>query len=165
MFVNGADFFVFKPGIVLLVLGMLVTLPLSFGPRSVGRITFSLYTELFGVALSLLGLQSFFMGCLAQILYDRSGAAAARWTSIFRYTRTVVTSAIAFAAGLGLTGFLVAEFFRTGLELPPVGVAHHVAVVGLLLMVSGFMTFTFTLLLHAAALQRRQPSGSRSERR
>ena len=32
MFVYGADFFLFKPGLVLLALGLLLTLPLSFGP-------------------------------------------------------------------------------------------------------------------------------------
>ena len=36
MFVYGADFFVLKPGIVLLGLGLLLTLPLSFGPSTIG---------------------------------------------------------------------------------------------------------------------------------
>src|SRR5207342_2456246 len=42
MFVYGADFFLFKPGIILLALGLLLTVPLSFGTISVGVITFSL---------------------------------------------------------------------------------------------------------------------------
>ena len=42
MFVYGADFFVMKPGLVLLTLD-LITLPLSFGTISVGPVTFSLY--------------------------------------------------------------------------------------------------------------------------
>ena len=39
MFVYGADFFVFKPGIVLLAIGLLLTLPLSFGPITIGPVT------------------------------------------------------------------------------------------------------------------------------
>ncbi len=50
MFVYGADFFLFKPGLVLLVLGLLLTLPLSFGAITIGPITFSLHWMLLGVA-------------------------------------------------------------------------------------------------------------------
>ena len=32
MFVYGADFFLLKPGLVLLALGLLLTVPLAFGP-------------------------------------------------------------------------------------------------------------------------------------
>jgi len=43
MFVYGADFFLYRPGFVLLALGAILTLPLAIGPISVGPITFSLY--------------------------------------------------------------------------------------------------------------------------
>src|SRR4030088_1546059 len=43
MFIHGAEFFLFKPGIVLFVLGLLLTLPLSFGGITVGPVTFNLY--------------------------------------------------------------------------------------------------------------------------
>ena len=42
MFIHGAEFFLFKPGIVMLALGLLLTLPLSFGPVTVGPVTLSL---------------------------------------------------------------------------------------------------------------------------
>jgi len=43
MLVNGVDFFALKLGIVLTLIGLLLTVPLSFGPVKVGTVTFSLY--------------------------------------------------------------------------------------------------------------------------
>jgi glycosyltransferase involved in cell wall biosynthesis len=152
MFVNGADFFVFKPGLVMLGLGLLITLPLTFGPLTIGPLTLSLYWMLLGVTLSLLGLQSFYLGCLAQVIHDYTGAARRRWLDAFPYTRTTLLSGALFFLGVILCSFLVAEYVRFGLALPEgVPLSNHPAVTGLLCMVAGFMTFTFTLLLHAVA--------------
>ena len=48
---------------------------------------------LFGVTLCVLGLQSFYLGCIVQVLHDYTGAATRRWLSVFRYTRAMLTSA------------------------------------------------------------------------
>ena len=58
MFVFRAQFFMLKPGLVMLALGLVLTLPLSFGSITVGTYTFSLYWQLLGVTLAVLGLQS-----------------------------------------------------------------------------------------------------------
>ena len=100
MFVYGADFFLFKPGLLLLALGLLLTLPLSFGPITIGPITFSLHWMLLGVSLAVLGLQCVYMGILAQVFFDYDGAATARWFRRFPYTRTVALSALLFARGV-----------------------------------------------------------------
>ena len=156
MFVYGADFFAFKPGLALLAVGLLLTLPLSLGPVALGPVTFSLFTMLIGVALSILGLQSFFFGCLAQLFYDYSGEARQRWLRVFSYTRTVVASGIGFLLGATLVAPLVSTYWRSGLTLPTdIGAQNHLAVTGLLLMIASFTTFTFTLVLHAAALHGR----------
>jgi glycosyltransferase involved in cell wall biosynthesis len=153
MFVYGADFFVLRPGLLALALGLLITLPLSFGPVTVGAVTFSLYWMLAGMTLAVVGLQSFYLGCIAQVLYDYTGAARRRWLGLFPYTRTVALSAAAFVLGVALTMPLIVDYVQSGLELPgdPGGV-HHLAVTGLLAMIFGFTTFAFTLVLHAAAI-------------
>src|SRR5207344_56716 len=51
MFVYGSDFFVLRPGLVLLFLGCLLTFPLSLGPVTIGPVTLSLYTMMFGLVL------------------------------------------------------------------------------------------------------------------
>lgn len=152
MFVYGADFFVLKPGLVLLALGLALTLPLTFGPITIGAVTFSLYWMLAGLAATVLGLQGVYLGCLARVFYDFTGASRRRLLAIFPYTRTALVSAGLVVAGVALAIPLVALYIRHDLALPPgVPMASYAAVTGLLFVIAGFSTFVFTLLLHAAA--------------
>jgi len=151
MFIYGADFFLFRPGLLLLFIGLLLTLPMTFGPVSVGPITFSLYWMLLGLSLSVLGLHGFYVGALARVFFDYNGNTTRRWLRMFSYTRSVVLSALAVVAGGALAMPLVLQYLRSGLRLPgDVAPASHMAVTGLLLVMTGAMNFTFTLALHAA---------------
>ena len=166
MFTYGVEFFVFRPGLIALCLGLAITLPLTFGPITIGGITPSLYTMLLGVTLAVLGLQSFFVGCIAQVLHDYSGSARRRWLRVFPYNRTILFCAIAFVIGLGLTVQLVIAYANHGLRLPPEARTNvHLAVTGLLLMIIAFMTFTFTLLLHTEGLRERSPNSASTPER
>jgi glycosyltransferase involved in cell wall biosynthesis len=153
MFVYGAEFFALKPGLLMLGLGLLLCLPLSLGPYRLGPIHFSLYWMLLGVTLTLLGLQSFYLGCLAQVLHDYTGAARRRWLRLFRYTRTVSLSGLAFAAGVALSLTLVVDYVRSGMQLVVGDRVPYHGMLGLLLVIISFMTFTFVLLLHAVAIR------------
>ena len=99
MFVYGANFFLYKPGLMLLALGLLLTLPLSFGPLTIGPITFSLHWMLLGLSLAILGLQCVYMGILSQVFFDYDGAVTARWFRRFPYNRTIALSARAVRRG------------------------------------------------------------------
>jgi glycosyltransferase involved in cell wall biosynthesis len=156
MFVYGADFFLVKPGAVLFALGLLLTIPLTFGSVAVGPVTFSLHWSLAGVALAVLGLQSIYLGVLARILYETDGTVRARWLHRFRYTRAVGASVALFVTGVVLLSFLVADYLSHGLRLPNLSLSggpSYSAVTGLLLVMLGFSTFTFTLVLHAVDLR------------
>lgn len=155
MFVYGADFFVLRPGVVLLALGLLLTLPLSLGELTVGGVTLSLYTQLFGTATALLGLQSFLLGCLAQVFFDYTGEATSRWLRLFPYTRTALLAGASLLIGIACVLPLVVIFTREGFAFPKdPSPFDHLAVTGVLLVIAGFMTFTSTLVLHAAVLSR-----------
>ncbi|HEY1693382.1 MAG TPA: glycosyltransferase [Polyangiaceae bacterium] len=151
MFVYGADFFLYRPGILLAVLGALLTFPLATGPIVLGPVTLSLFSMLVGVTLATLGVNCVFMGILAQVFFDYSGEATRRWFARFPYTRTVAFGAAMFAGGLTLVAGLVVTYVRQGLVLVPEATMPHLGVLGLLFMIVGFTTFTFTLLLHATA--------------
>ena len=151
MFIYGADFFTFGPGLVMLSVGAVLTLPLTFGPISIGPITFSLYWMLIGLTLCVLGMQSFFLGCLARVLYDRTGRERRRWVQTFAYTRTVLATMAVFALGCLLIAPLAVEYLGNDLALTSLGWRNHAAITGVTLMVAGFMTFAFTLTLHAFA--------------
>ena len=152
MFIYGADFFVLKPGLFLLAVGLLLTLPLSFGPIRIGPVTFSLYWMLAGVTLTLLGLQGVYLGSLARLFYDFTGRERRRLLAWFPYTRTVLASGALGFLGLGLTVPLILLYLRSGLTLPPdTGAATHLAITGLLFVLAGFFSFVFVLLVHAAS--------------
>jgi glycosyltransferase involved in cell wall biosynthesis len=163
MFVHGADFFLFRPGLVMLGLGLVLSLPLTLGPLTIGGMYFSLYWQLLGVTLAVLGLQSFYMGCIVQVVHDYTGDATRKWLRIFSYTRSILASTVAFLLGLGLAAALLVKWLASGLSLQVHRLAFtDMAVTGLLLMIAAFMTFTSTLLLHAVAL--RVPRGRRATR-
>ena len=154
MFVYRPEFFAFKPGIAFMVLGLLLTLPLSFGPISVGPIHFQIHWMILGLTLSLLGLQSFFFGCLAQVLTDYTGRDRSRWIRIFSYTRAVLISVALFSVGLALAAALVVQYVAHHLALPPGdSVIDYLAVTGSLLMIAGFSLFCFTLVLHSTSVR------------
>jgi len=153
MLVYGVEFFAFKPGLAALLVGLLLCLSLALGPITVGPVHLSLYWMLLGATLTLLGLQSFQVGCLAQVLHDYTGTARRQWLRVFPYTRTVLLSGVGFAIGMAFALALVADYLRSGLTLTTTDHVPYLGVLGLLLMVCSFTTFTFVLLLHAAALR------------
>jgi glycosyltransferase involved in cell wall biosynthesis len=159
MFVYGADFFLYKPGFVLLALGLLLTLPLSFGPITVGPITLALHFMLLGVSLVILGLQGIYMGILSQVFFDYSGELTTTWYRRFPYTRTVLASATLFSAGIGLGAALIVEYARNHFRLSFTSRTSYLGITGLMLAMAGFMTFTFVLMLHSTAVAIRRKPG------
>ena len=152
MFVYGADFFLYRPGFLMLFLGLLLVLPLSVGELTVGPITFSLHWMLLGVTLATLGLQCVYLGVIAQVFYDYSGERTRVWFSRFPYTRTVAIAAALFLAGLILSTALIITYITNHFALVDGHAVNHLGVTGLFLLIAGFTTFTFTLILHSTAV-------------
>jgi len=156
MFVYGADFFLVKPGFLMLCLGLLLTLPLAFGPLTVGPVTFSLFWMLLGLTLSVVGLQCVYLGLLAQVPFDFGGGRAQRLLERFRYNRAALLSGLSVLAGICLCMPFGIRYISDGLSftglVAPLG---HLAILGLLLATIGFQTFTFTLVVHAFLTERR----------
>jgi glycosyltransferase involved in cell wall biosynthesis len=152
MFVYGADFFLYRPGFLMLFLGLLLVLPLSAGALTVGPITFSLYWMLLGVTLATLGLQCVYLGVIAQVFFDYTGERTRVWFSRFPYTRTVAIAAALFLAGLVLATTLIVTYVRHHFRLEDGEMLNHLGVTGLFLLIAGFSTFTFTLILHSTAV-------------
>jgi len=152
MLVHGADYFVMKPGLLLLALGLLLTLPLAAGPLTVGGVTLSLNTMFLGAVLAVVGLQGLFLGCIAESLYDASGEARRRWLGIFSYTRTTIVCMLLFALGLMLCLNFVRAFADAGFTVVDgMTATNHLAVAGLFAIALAFTTFVSTLTLHAVA--------------
>lgn len=156
MFVYGAHFFLFWPGWVLLVFGLALTLPQALGPVALGTITFSLHWMLLGVSATIVGLQSVYLGILMKVLFDFTGEATPVWLRRFRYNRAVPLSILGAVGGIGLGVPLVIDYTQHGYRLVTLGWQSHLAVLGLVVSIAGFMSFTFTLVLHATQVAKRR---------
>ncbi len=156
MFIYGADFFLFRPGLVLFLVGLALALPVLAGPVAIGPVTLSLNWMLVGVTLATLGVQCVYSGVVAQVLYDPSDGVLERWLKRLRYTPAVASSAIAFCLGVAMGMPLVFKYAQGGLRLAGPDWRTHLAVGGLLVAILSFMTFTFTLVLHALGVSRRR---------
>ncbi len=153
MFIHGSHFFVLKPGVALATAGLLLTLAISFGSVSLGPVTLSLNWQMLGLAVFVVGLQAFFLGCIAQVLFDYTGRYRRRWLRLFPYTRTVLTAFGLVAAGIGLAIPLLVTYIDRGLVLQSSdALENHLAVTGLASAIAGAQLFVFTLLLHATVI-------------
>lgn len=156
MFIYGSDFFTYRPGFLALFLGLLLCLPSTFGMVTVGPVSLSIFWQLLGMSLVLLGLVGIYAGVISKVLFDYSGDETRRWSRIFSYTRTAMASGL-----LSILGFLallplVSNYLANDLKLPATSSSStHLAVTGLMLIIGGVTTFIFTLMIHASMLATR----------
>ncbi|HEY3441028.1 MAG TPA: glycosyltransferase family 2 protein [Paludibaculum sp.] len=153
MLLYGADFFLLKPGLVLLAVGLAILLPASLGPVRIGPVTLMLHWMLLGLTLSVVGLQSAYLGCIVQVMYGYSETLRAKRLRQFSYNRMMSLSAGAAALGLAAAVPLARQYIQLGLRLPEHNDAtSHIGVTGLLLFIGAFLTFSSTLVMHAVAV-------------
>jgi glycosyltransferase involved in cell wall biosynthesis len=147
MLVYAADSFLLAPGIALMAVGLLLSLGLAAGPVRIGKIGFSLYWMLLGVTCATLGYSSIQIGILARVMHGLRPQFIERIQGSFTYDRGMIASAVLTVAGLVLIGNLAYHYLRLGLNLEAIS---HPAILGLLLLILGFQTFCFTLLMEMA---------------
>jgi glycosyltransferase involved in cell wall biosynthesis len=153
MFVYGSDFFLFKPGILLAAIGLLLTLPVSFGDVDLGTFTLSLNWQFLGVTILAVGCQALLLGCVAQILFDYTGRNTHRWQRVFPYTRTVLLAFGLVLFGVALAIPLLVTYATSDFALDRADtIQNHLAVTGLAATITGAQLFVSTLLLHGTIL-------------
>jgi len=143
MLVYTPDSFLLKPGLLLFILGSLLTLSLSRGSYMIGPIGFDLHWMLFAITVAVLGFSSVQIGILARMshrLRSRGERPSYRWLS---YDRGMIAAGILTAVGAGLTLAFLRDYVVDGFRLQEVSYA---AVFGLFLIIIGFQTFGLTLL-------------------
>jgi len=145
MLVYSPDSFLLRPGAVRMVFGLIVTLALgSAGPITIGGIGFNLHWMLFGLTCTTLGYSCVQIGIVARIMHGLRAGIAAFAQRQLTYDRGMTVSGVLVASGLLLIGAFVWQYFQQGMKLSQVS---HSAILGLLLLIIGFQTFSFTLLL------------------
>jgi hypothetical protein len=153
MFVYGSDFFLLKPGALLLVIGFLLTFPVSFSDVDLGPVTLSLNWQFLGLAVFVVGLQFVFLGGVSQVLFDYTGRKKRRWLRLFPYTRSVLSAFGIGVLGVALAIPLVNVYISQDFKLHRAdAIENHLAVSGLALAIAGAQLFVFTLLLHGSVV-------------
>jgi len=147
MLVYTPDSFLLKPGMVLTALGLLLSLALARGPIMIGHIGFSLHWMLLGVTCTTLGYSCIQIGLLARVMHGLRPGLVYRVLNLLTYDRGILISGGLLLLGTMLLGTLVYRYVNHGLRLE--GISHP-AILGLLLIILGFQTFCFTLLMEMA---------------
>jgi glycosyltransferase involved in cell wall biosynthesis len=152
MLIYGVNFFLIKPGLVLLALGLLFLIPLGFGPLSLGPLTASLHTMLLAMTAATVGLTMLFFGGIAAILFDYSDTVRKRLERLLPYNGIFVACILAAIAGVLATVPLVKTYVANNFALLELGIETHWAVMGLWLVISAFETFIFALMVRAVGI-------------
>ncbi|PZR76842.1 MAG: glycosyl transferase family 2 [Chthoniobacterales bacterium] len=147
MLVYTPDSFLLKPGMVLTSIGAILASALAMGPITIGGFGFSLYWMLFGVTCVTLGYSSIQIGVLARVMHGLRAQSLRRLQQALTYDRGMVISAGCVLVGIVLLGTLVYHYLHSEFRLYEIS---HPAIFGLLLIIVGFQTFCFTLLLEMA---------------
>lgn len=147
MLVYTPDSFLLKPGILLTIIGALMAGALSAGPITIGGVGFSLYWMLFGVTCVTLGYSSIQIGVLARVMHGLRPQSLRPLRTILTYNRGMLLAAGSVLIGVVLLGILVYHYLHSQFRLFEIS---HPAIFGLLLIIVGFQTFCFTLLLEMA---------------
>src|SRR5256885_3708126 len=147
MLVYTPDSFLLRPGIVLTAIGVLIVCALAKGPVTIGGVGFSLFWLLFGVTCVTLGYSSIQIGVLARVMHGLRPKSLKRLRQILSYDRGMLLSAGCVLVGIVLLGALVYNYLNSEFRLFEIS---HPAIFGLLLIIVGFQTFCFTLLLEMA---------------
>lgn len=165
MLTFGADFFLFKFGMLMAIVGFFGTALLFNGPVTIGKIGFYLHWMLFFLLTFLVGLQFFFMGILAKSLYDTEMKRLSRWRKLFSLDYAIPSSC--FCALLGLMSIypLMHNYYKNNFSLPnEIGIISYHAISGLGLILLGIIYFTTSLIFNAIILNHQQKNVSIHER-
>jgi glycosyltransferase involved in cell wall biosynthesis len=144
MLVYSPDSFLLKPGSVIFLSGILLSILSLMGTISVGPIGFGLYTTMLALTLSVLGYALIQAGILARCRHKLRSGIEELVIELLTYNRGMLTSFVLFSAGFiidfwFMRGYLASEFQVVSFSKS--------AIFGLLLIILSIQTFSFTLLL------------------
>ncbi len=150
MFLHAPDFFLLGPGALMLVVGTFLTCLVARGTVMVGPVGLSLNSMLLGVTLSAIGFLAFFLGLLARVYHNFDPSYTTRILRLWSYNRGMVLAGWLVATGIILNIWLVVAWVCAGLH--NLSDSSYSGVLGLWLVMLGFQTFAFTLILHMVGM-------------
>lgn len=160
MLLHAPDFFLFGPGLLSLVIGGLLTLLLAGGPVTIGGLGLNLHWMLLGLTLATTGFTAVQLALLARVYYNFKPSFTSRLQRFLTYNRGVIAGAALTFIGVALNLLLLVMWLGSGFKLAEL---YHPGIVGLLLIILGFQTFTFTLMFGMVTTPRPAAGASLSD--
>ena len=151
MFLYAPDSLLLRPGAILFAVGTVLSAALATGPFHALGIRFDLHFMLLGVVFATLGYSAVQLALLARVFYDFDRVTRSRVLATATFNRGMATSTLLVVAGVVLDAVLLARWIEAGFRLSSF---QYSSVFGLLLIMLGFQTFAFTLLLHMIGRRR-----------
>ncbi|MFC1708948.1 glycosyltransferase family 2 protein [Candidatus Omnitrophota bacterium] len=145
MFIYSPDFFLMRPGSFLSAAGLFLIFAANNKYIKIGPVQFSVHGMLLGVTLVVLGYAAIQMGVLSKIVYDFDPKDSLKYKKLFTYDNGVIAGCILMVAGLLSQISFVHEFIQNNFALYEMS---KQSILGLLLILIGFQTFTFTLVFN-----------------
>lgn len=151
MFTYAPDFFMMRPGALLLMLGVALSVVLAPGPTELFGVGFDLHWMLLGLVLAAVGYSALQLAVLARVFYDFDPSFSQRALRVLTYDRGIALAMLLVLVGLAPNVALLINWLDDGFRLSAI---DHPSVFGLTLIVLGAQTFGFTLLLHMVGHKR-----------
>jgi glycosyltransferase involved in cell wall biosynthesis len=157
MFLYNPDYFLMKSGFSVMILGILMVIVLLLKHTiKIGNITLAGHGMFLGVTLTVVGYSAIQMAILSRIFYDFIPSKNLKYRKFFKYTRGVIGGAVMMLGGVLLLIDFIGIYIKSNFTLQNIS---NPAIVGLLLFILGFQTFTFTLMFQM--IVNRQASNKR----
>ena len=144
MLVYSPDSFLIKPGIIFFTAGMLISLISLAGDITIGHIGFNIYMALLGLSSTVLGYALFQTGIFARNIHGLRNGVENIILSIVSYDRGMIFSGALVFIGLILDFQFLIQYINNNFIISQLS---RTAIFGLLLIILGVQTFSFTLLL------------------
>jgi hypothetical protein len=144
MLVYTPDSFLIKPGIISMILGLVISTPLIFGPISFVGMGFDLYTMLLGLSLSVFGYAIFQVGIISRLIHGYRSGIEIFIQKKLTYNNGLIISIILIFIGIIFELLFLKNYLSNGLR---VDFISYTAIEGLLLILVGVQTFGFTLII------------------
>lgn len=148
MFIYAPDFFLYYPGLLMLIAGIILLGALVFGP--IGLL--SIHTMIFSSALTIIGFSFVQNAVLSKVYYNFEPEYTERVKQSFTYNRGLLISAVLLIIGIVLLAPLVDLFFALDFSLNTIS---RQAIVGFTLIALSIQLFTYTLLFQTIAFKKR----------
>lgn len=144
MLVYSPDSFLIKPGVFSFFIGLIISLLSLGGSISIGPIGFNIYMLLLGLTATVLGYSLFQVGILARNVHGLRSGIERSILEKFTYDRGMITAGVLCAGGFALDLQFLVDYIANDFVI---GSLSRFAIFGLLLIILGVQTFSFTLLL------------------